>query len=263
MPPAAPSPRPAAPDPLVALADRCVQCGLCLPTCPTYQTARIETESPRGRIALARAWALDAVAPSPAGDAHLDHCLGCRSCEAVCPAGVEYGALLLQARGRQRERRGAGFRRRVIETLAARPGLLSRLVRMYDLLRPWLPAYWRRLPPLPRPARSPATAEARSSRRVAAARCSSQPSGNNRSRKSRKTGCRTRERSSPIVSRCVAMNNRSLRDFQALLINVHMLVSSGASVGIMAIKSCARAASTISRNTGTSADEIASTCASR
>lgn len=168
MPPAAPSPRPAAPDPLVALADRCVQCGLCLPTCPTYQTARIETESPRGRIALARAWALDAVAPSPAGDAHLDHCLGCRSCEAVCPAGVEYGALLLQARGRQRERRGAGFRRRVIETLAARPGLLSRLVRMYDLLRPWLPAYWRRLPPLPRPARSPATAEARPGRRVAA-----------------------------------------------------------------------------------------------
>ena len=81
-------------DPLVALADRCVQCGLCLPTCPTYARDRLEAESPRGRIAIARGLALGTIAPTAAADAHLDHCLACRSCEAVCPAGVEYGALL-------------------------------------------------------------------------------------------------------------------------------------------------------------------------
>lgn len=152
MPPAAPSTRPAAPDPLVALADRCVQCGLCLPACPTYAVARIEAESPRGRIALARAWTLDVVEPSAAGDTHLDQCLGCRSCEAVCPAGVEYGALLVEARGRQRERRPARLLRAAIETLAARPRLFAALIRFHDRLRPLLPSGWRRLPALPRAA---------------------------------------------------------------------------------------------------------------
>ncbi|WP_342316943.1 (Fe-S)-binding protein [Lysobacter sp. FW306-1B-D06B] len=159
MPPATPSPRPAVPDPLVALADRCVQCGLCLPACPTYGEARIEAESPRGRIALARAWALEAVEETPAGEAHLDHCLGCRSCEAVCPAGVRYGALLVEARTRQRKRRPAGLRQHAIEALAARPTLLTLILRVYGLLHPLLPAAWRPLPaPPPRPSRQAAPA---------------------------------------------------------------------------------------------------------
>ena len=79
-------------DPLLALADRCVQCGLCLPACPTYRLEAIEAESARGRIALARAWALETIVPTPAGERHLDQCLGCRNCETVCPAGVEFGA---------------------------------------------------------------------------------------------------------------------------------------------------------------------------
>jgi len=147
MPPAAPTSRPAAPDPLVALADRCVQCGLCLPACPTYSESRLETESPRGRIALARAWELGTIGATLAGDAHLDHCLGCRSCEAVCPAGVQYGALLVQARARQRLRRPAGWRQRAIEALVARPSLLRLALRTYGRLHPWLPARWRPLPP--------------------------------------------------------------------------------------------------------------------
>ena len=155
MPPVAPPLRPAPPDPLVALADRCVQCGLCLPTCPTYAESRLETESPRGRIALARAWELGTIAATPAGEAHLDHCLGCRSCEAVCPAGVEYGELLVQARARQRARRPAGWRQRAIEALVARPALLTFVLRAYGRLHPWLPARWRPLPP-PAPGPRPA-----------------------------------------------------------------------------------------------------------
>ncbi|GAB2625988.1 (Fe-S)-binding protein [Novilysobacter erysipheiresistens] len=133
-------------DPLVALADRCVQCGLCLPACPTYGRERLEAESPRGRIALTRAWALDAIEPTAIGDAHLDHCLGCRSCEAVCPAGVEYGALLVEARGRQRARCPARWRQQVAEALLARPRLLAGLLGLYRFGHPLLPASWRLLP---------------------------------------------------------------------------------------------------------------------
>jgi len=136
-------PQPA--DPLLALADRCVQCGLCLPSCPTYRLDRNEAESPRGRIALVRAFADGALAPDAVADAHLDHCLGCRRCEAVCPAGVQYGELLVEARHRQRERRGAGLRQRAIEWLVARPALLDRLLGMYRAFYPLLPKL------LPRP----------------------------------------------------------------------------------------------------------------
>src|SRR6185503_16542613 len=86
---------------LLALADRCVACGLCLPHCPTYRLDATETESPRGRIAYMKALAGQNLAPTPRGDLHLDHCLGCRRCEGVCPAGVEYGALLLAGRAAQ------------------------------------------------------------------------------------------------------------------------------------------------------------------
>jgi len=151
MPEAAPRPadHPArATDTLVALADQCVQCGLCLPACPTYSLERIEAESPRGRIALARAWALELVPPTPAGDAHLDQCLGCRRCEAVCPAGVRYGPLLVEARARQRGRRAPGWHQRLVERLVQRPRLLRRLLAAYRMAWPLLPEGLR---PLPRP----------------------------------------------------------------------------------------------------------------
>ncbi|MFC0676853.1 (Fe-S)-binding protein [Lysobacter korlensis] len=138
-------------DPLVALADRCVQCGLCLPACPTYRHDGLESESPRGRIALARAWALDTVDPTPAGDVHLDHCLGCRSCESVCPAGVEFGALLVEARVSQRLRRPPPVRQRVIEAVGRHPRLLSAGLATYRRLFAALPARMRRLPRPPAP----------------------------------------------------------------------------------------------------------------
>ncbi len=79
---------------LIERADACVACGMCLPKCPTYAHARNEAESPRGRIALVRALAEGKLQVSPPLVQHLDHCLVCRACEAVCPAGVEYGAII-------------------------------------------------------------------------------------------------------------------------------------------------------------------------
>ena len=79
--------------------NRCVRCGLCLPTCPTYVETLVETSGPRGRIALIRAVAegqLDLTSP---GFMHqMSECLDCRACEAVCPSGVRYGELLEPAR---------------------------------------------------------------------------------------------------------------------------------------------------------------------
>jgi glycolate oxidase iron-sulfur subunit len=77
------------------LLDRCISCGFCLPACPTYALTRVETSSPRGRINLMRAietGVLDEDDPTVAEESSF--CLGCRACEPVCPAGVQYGALL-------------------------------------------------------------------------------------------------------------------------------------------------------------------------
>jgi glycolate oxidase iron-sulfur subunit len=90
----------AAPDiPPSDVFDRCVRCGLCLPTCPTYVETLVETSGPRGRIALIKAVSeqrLDLLSP---GFVHqMSECLDCRACEAVCPSGVEYGKILEPAR---------------------------------------------------------------------------------------------------------------------------------------------------------------------
>ena len=83
---------------IAVLADQCVQCGLCLPVCPTYALDGNEAESPRGRIAIAAALARGQIAPSPALREPLDHCLGCLNCQRVCPAGVQYEELLVETR---------------------------------------------------------------------------------------------------------------------------------------------------------------------
>jgi glycolate oxidase iron-sulfur subunit len=136
-------------DSLFALADACVACGLCLPHCPTYADARQEAESPRGRIMVARAVAagkLD-LAEAAAGEA-IEHCLGCRACEAACPAQVAYGELLPALRGALRKARPAPWRQRVVEAVLARPGRL-RLARAVARLLRRLPGMARRIPALP------------------------------------------------------------------------------------------------------------------
>jgi glycolate oxidase iron-sulfur subunit len=83
---------------------RCVHCGFCLQACPTYTVLQLETESPRGRIALAKAISEKRIEPTPNIVAHFDLCLQCRACETACPSGVPYGRIvegtraLIQAR---------------------------------------------------------------------------------------------------------------------------------------------------------------------
>ncbi|GLQ96819.1 (Fe-S)-binding protein [Dyella mobilis] len=109
---------------IAVLADQCVQCGLCLPVCPTYALDGNEAESPRGRIAIAAALARGQIAPSPELREPLDHCLGCLSCQRVCPAGVQYEELLVETRA-------------LLGPSPQRPGLLLDIAKRPKLNR-WL-----------------------------------------------------------------------------------------------------------------------------
>ena len=110
------------------LADQCVMCGLCLPHCPTYRVAKEEGESPRGRIALARA--LAAGADGDDLHRHLDNCLACGSCAQVCPSKVEFLPLLVAARGIATERRAEPALRPRLRAVARNPGLLRAALRL-------------------------------------------------------------------------------------------------------------------------------------
>lgn len=82
------------------LTTKCIRCGFCLEACPTFVLTGKETESPRGRIYLARSADEGALPWGEDVRQHLDTCLGCRACETACPSGVEYGQILELARAR-------------------------------------------------------------------------------------------------------------------------------------------------------------------
>ena len=76
-----------------AILRKCVHCGFCTATCPTYQLLGDELDGPRGRIYLMKQ-VLEGATPTRATQQHLDRCLTCRNCESTCPSGVQYGQLV-------------------------------------------------------------------------------------------------------------------------------------------------------------------------
>ena len=76
-----------------AILRKCVHCGFCTATCPTYQLLGDELDGPRGRIYLMKQ-VLEGAQPTRATQQHLDRCLTCRNCESTCPSGVDYGHLV-------------------------------------------------------------------------------------------------------------------------------------------------------------------------
>lgn len=123
---------------------RCVHCGFCNATCPTYNLLGDELDGPRGRIYLVKEM-LEAGAPNPVARTHLDRCLTCLACETTCPSGVRYGELAEIGREFLGEPGGQRWRTRLALAVVPRPKLLAPLVRLARLLRWLLPPRLRRM----------------------------------------------------------------------------------------------------------------------
>lgn len=130
----------------IAAADalkKCVHCGFCLATCPTYNLLGDELDSPRGRIYLIKQ-VVEGDEPTQRTRLHLDRCLTCRNCETTCPSGVEYGHLVDLGRSLVEERVPRTGRelwlRKLILAVLPYPKRIGPLVQMGQLFRPLLPA---------------------------------------------------------------------------------------------------------------------------
>jgi len=120
---------------------KCVHCGFCTATCPTYQLLGDELDGPRGRIYLIKQ-VLEGEAPSERTQLHLDRCLTCRSCETTCPSGVSYGRLLDIGRKIVDDQVPRSIGQRTVR-LALKEGLTSPgfapAMKLGQMLRPLLP----------------------------------------------------------------------------------------------------------------------------
>ena len=184
-----------------ALLQQCMHCGMCLPTCPTFDATGRERNSPRGRIALMRAIADGDLEVSKTFADEMSYCLGCLACQTACPAGVQYGVLFETARSHVAETGvDASPKRRFWKAVALRflfmrPGALraaGRLLRLHQRsglealtrgvgLTKLLPADLRRLEP-----QAPAIAPKFSDELIAP---EERPAGPTRYRVALLTGC--------------------------------------------------------------------------
>jgi glycolate oxidase iron-sulfur subunit len=121
---------------------KCVHCGFCNATCPTYLELGDERDGPRGRIYLIRQL-LETGQAGVNTRRHLDRCLTCRACETTCPSGVEYGRLVDFGREALETRTARGmsdrFARRALRFIVPYPRRFEFLLRMGQALRPILP----------------------------------------------------------------------------------------------------------------------------
>ena len=120
--------------------NHCLHCGMCLPVCPTYALTSQEQSSPRGRIRLIRSVADGSLSISPGFAEEMEFCLDCHACQSACPAGVQYGELVEDAREWVAEAGLESFAVRWVKLLFLR-GVLSsplrtklfgRLLRFYE-----------------------------------------------------------------------------------------------------------------------------------
>ena len=135
---------------------KCVHCGFCTATCPTYQVLGDDLDSPRGRIYLMKR-ALEGAPVTEKTRLHLDRCLTCRACETTCPSGVRYGRLVdigravVEAKTRRRPLERA--KRAVLAFGLPRKNLFAAALALGKLLRPLLPRTLKaKLPEKPRTA---------------------------------------------------------------------------------------------------------------
>jgi glycolate oxidase iron-sulfur subunit len=134
-----------------AILRKCVHCGFCTATCPTYQLLGDELDGPRGRIYLIKQ-VLEGQPASAKTQTHLDRCLTCRACETTCPSGVQYARLLDTGRAvvESQVPRAAGerLRRGALRRGIANGGLFDLALKTGQMAAPLLPRALReRIPP--------------------------------------------------------------------------------------------------------------------
>ena len=135
-----------------AILRKCVHCGFCTATCPTYQLLGDELDGPRGRIYLIKQ-VLEGVPPTEKTRLHLDRCLTCRACESTCPSGVHYSRLLDIGRALVEERVPRtgmdAVMRGALRTVLPRPRVFGTAMKLGQMVRPLLPGVLKaKVPPL-------------------------------------------------------------------------------------------------------------------
>jgi len=124
--------------------EKCVHCGFCTATCPTYQLLGDELDGPRGRIYLIKQIA-EGQAPTEKTRTHLDRCLTCRNCESTCPSGVQYGNLVDIGRKWAEENTPARplaerITRWALKEGLTQPALFNSAIALGRFVRPLMPA---------------------------------------------------------------------------------------------------------------------------